>query len=168
MAGMPTSQSTARRLQCPFCATISARGTGLSSHVRSQHPREYAKWNKNPNKLVDAAGAASATARSGKNSRARTVTPVSVDVAADAVRASNAEPTGNSTPLSIEHRHKDGKGTEARNLVQKAYEQLSARKESIEAELARIDALQSEHAAVTAQVAALREAMTAFGEEQKQ
>ena len=165
---MSTSQSTVRRLQCPFCATISTRGTGLSSHIRSQHPREYGKWNKNPNKLVDAAAAAFTAKPSGKTSRTRAVAPVSVDVAAEATRASNVESAGKPTPIAIEHRHPDGEDIEARNLVWKAYEQLSARKHSIEAELARIEALRSEHAAVTAQVAALDEAMTAFGHERKQ
>ena len=64
--------------------------------------------------------------------------------------------------------HADREGNEARNLVRKAYEQLSARKRSIEAELASIDALRSEHETVTAQVAALEEAMTAFVNERKQ
>jgi hypothetical protein len=51
---------------------------------------------------------------------------------------------------------------EALTLLQRAYEQLSTRKQSIEAELARIDGLRGEHEAVTAQVAALDQAMKAF------
>jgi hypothetical protein len=72
------------------------------------------------------------------------------------------------TRMAIEQRHRDGKNSEAGDLVRKAYEQLSARKRTIEAELARIDALRSEHETVTAQVAALDEAMTAFGDERNQ
>jgi hypothetical protein len=41
-------------------------------------------------------------------------------------------------------------------------EQISTRKQSIESELARIEGLRGEHEAVTAQVAALDQAMKAF------
>ena len=47
-------------------------------------------------------------------------------------------------------------------MLQSAFEQLSTRKQSIEAELARIEGLRSEHEAVSAQVAALDLAMKAF------
>src|SRR5580692_6366164 len=56
---MPGHKLKPQKLQCPFCSTISTRGTGLSAHVRAQHPREYVKWNKNPNRLLEAAAAAS-------------------------------------------------------------------------------------------------------------
>jgi hypothetical protein len=70
--------------------------------------------------------------------------------------------------MTVEHGHPDGRGNNARDLVHKAYEQLRARKQNIEAELARIEALRSEHAAVTAQVAALDEAMKAFSQQGQQ
>jgi predicted transcriptional regulator len=63
-----------------------------------------------------------------------------------------------------------GGANDAGGLVQKAYDQLKARKETIEAELARIEALRAEHESVAAQVAALDEAMDAFkpqGERQR-
>ena len=47
-------------------------------------------------------------------------------------------------------------------MLQSAFEQLSTRKQSIEADLARIERLRGEHEAVTAQVAALEQAMEAF------
>jgi hypothetical protein len=47
-------------------------------------------------------------------------------------------------------------------LLQKAHEQLSTRKQTIESELARIERLRGEHETVTAQVAALDQAMKAF------
>ena len=47
-------------LQCPFCAMTSTRGTGLSAHIRTQHASQYKKWNRDPNRLVEAAEAASA------------------------------------------------------------------------------------------------------------
>jgi hypothetical protein len=34
-------------LQCPFCPKTSSRGTGLASHIRGSHPRQYSKWKKN-------------------------------------------------------------------------------------------------------------------------
>jgi hypothetical protein len=33
-------------LQCPFCPKTSTRGTGLASHIRGSHPRQYSKWKK--------------------------------------------------------------------------------------------------------------------------
>jgi len=50
----------------------------------------------------------------------------------------------------------------ALTLLQKAYEQLTARKQTIETALARIEGLRGEHEAVTAQVDALDQAMKAF------
>ena len=57
---------------------------------------------------------------------------------------------------------RDKDGNEALSLLQKAYEQLSTRKQTIESELARIEGLGAEHEAVSAQVAALDQAMKAF------
>jgi hypothetical protein len=34
-------------LHCPFCPKTSSRGTGLASHIRGAHPREYPGWTKN-------------------------------------------------------------------------------------------------------------------------
>jgi hypothetical protein len=36
-----------QQLQCPFCPKTSSRGTGLASHVRGAHPKQYAGWTKN-------------------------------------------------------------------------------------------------------------------------
>jgi hypothetical protein len=56
----------------------------------------------------------------------------------------------------------DKNGNDAFSLLQKAYEQLSTRKQSIESELARVEELRAEHEAVTAQLTALDQAMKAF------
>ena len=45
-------------LQCPFCATTSTRGTGLTAHIRGRHPKEYSRWVKDPNRLQAALKAA--------------------------------------------------------------------------------------------------------------
>src|ERR1043165_5771599 len=55
---MPAHKLRLQKLQCPFCAAISTRGTGLSAHVRARHSKEYGKWNKNPNRLLEAAAVA--------------------------------------------------------------------------------------------------------------
>src|ERR1700758_4310899 len=33
-------------LQCPFCPKTSSRGTGLASHIRGAHPKQYPGWSK--------------------------------------------------------------------------------------------------------------------------
>jgi predicted transcriptional regulator len=74
------------------------------------------------------------------------------------------------SPVDVEPGFRADGANDAGGLVQKAYDQLKARKESIEAELARIEALRAEHESVAAQVAALDEAMNAFkpqGERQR-
>jgi hypothetical protein len=158
---MPTLKARQPKLQCPFCTTISTRGTGLSSHIRSQHPREYGKWNKNPSKLADAAAAALPRKVSAKTSSVDPVQPL-VDVTAKATRGPRAQPSGHVSALAVQQGSRDAGGNDAHRLVQKAYDQLRVRKQRIEVELARIEALRAEHETVTAQVAALDEAMKAF------
>jgi len=151
-----------QKLQCPFCSTVSRRGTGLSSHVRTQHPREYGKWNKNPNRLLEAAAAASPQKEARKNrpvSRVQPSAPVKIREEAAAT-----QPIQEQASVLPAHAPQTGDkdSNEAFSLLQKAYEQLSTRKQSIENELARIEELRGEHEAVTAQVAALDQAMKAF------
>jgi hypothetical protein len=159
---MATAKPRAVKLQCPFCTTISTRGTGLSSHIRSQHPREYEKWTKNPGRIADAAVATSPGIVSGKTSSARRAKPLRVDVTAGTAGRPPAEPSVKVSSPAAKQGARDGGGDDTRRLVQKAYDQLSARKHSIEAELARIEALRAEHEAVTARVAALDQALKAF------
>src|SRR4051794_18731868 len=35
-----------QELQCPFCEKTSSRGTGLASHIRGSHPKQYPGWKK--------------------------------------------------------------------------------------------------------------------------
>ena len=35
-----------QELQCPFCPKTSSRGTGLASHIRGAHPKQYAGWSR--------------------------------------------------------------------------------------------------------------------------
>jgi hypothetical protein len=67
------------------------------------------------------------------------------------------------TPLAAPASHTgENEVPEALPLLQRAYAQLNERKQVIEGELARIEGLRGEHEAVTAQVAALDQAMKAF------
>ena len=151
-----------QKLQCPFCSTVSTRGTGLSAHVRTQHSREYGKWNKNPNRLLEAAAAASPQKEARKNRpvpRVQLSAPVKIREEAAATQPVQEQAIV-LPPTASQKSDKDG--NEAFGLLQKAYEQLSTRKQSIENELARIEELRGEHEAVTTQVAALDQAMKAF------
>ena len=151
-----------QKLQCPFCSIVSTRGTGLSSHVRTQHPREYGKWNKNPNRLLEAAAAASPQKEAKKNrSGPRVERSAPVKIREEAVATQPIQEQAIVLPAPAPQTG-DKNGNEAFSLLQKAYEQLSTRKQSIENELARIEELRGEHEAVAAQVAALDLAMKAF------
>ena len=35
-----------QELQCPFCSKTSSRGTGLASHIRGAHPKQYSGWSR--------------------------------------------------------------------------------------------------------------------------
>ena len=36
-----------QKLKCPFCPKTSSRGTGLASHIRGAHPKQYSGWTRN-------------------------------------------------------------------------------------------------------------------------
>ena len=159
---MATHKLRLQNLQCPFCSAISTRGTGLVAHVRAKHPREYGKWNKNPNRLLEAGAAALPQQEARRNLRlhpVRSSTPVAVAEAALQVPLIQKQPKLSPPPAP---RTGENDVHDSLSLLQKAYEQLSTHKQSIESELARIEGLQGEHKAVTAQVAALDLAMKAF------
>ena len=161
---MPAHKLRPQKLQCPFCPVIATRGTGLSAHVRAKHPRQYGKWNKNPNRLLDAGKGASPQLEVGNDRRSRalpSLAPVKVVEAA----AVPAPPIQEEKPvLSAAHAPLTAESDvhDSLRLLQKAHEQLSMRKQSIETELVRIEELRGEHKAVTAQVAAIELAMKAF------
>ena len=159
---MPAHKLRPQKLQCPFCPAISTRGTGLVAHVRAKHSREYGKWNKNPNRLVEAAAPAPAQPEPGKNRRlhpVRSPAPVEVGEAALPPQPIQEQPLLLTAPAP---QTGDNEVHETLTLLQMAYEQLTTRKQSIENEIARIEGLRGEHEAVTAQVAALDQAMKAF------
>ncbi len=160
---MPAHKLRPQKLQCPFCPVIVTRGTGLSAHVRAKHPRQYGKWNKNPHRLLDADAAASPQQEVRQNRRSHPAPPPApVKIVEAAVLA---PPIQQEKPvLSEAHAPRTGESDlhDSLSLLQKAYEQLSMRKQSIETELARIEGLRGDHEAVTAQAAAIEQAMKAF------
>lgn len=85
---MPVHKLKPQKLQCPFCSTISTRGTGLSSHVRGLHPKEYGKWNKNPTRLLEATLAVSPQAEPRTNQHLHKVKATAKVGLAEAVAAS--------------------------------------------------------------------------------
>ena len=151
---MPAQKLKPQKLQCPHCATISTRGTGLSSHVRTQHPKEYARWNRNPNRLIEAAAAASSV----KGAPAEKHRPPVAAAAPRKVEEAAPPPP----PAAAKSVEPEANGDMAQELLQKAYEQLTARRQNIEADLARIEALRQDQEVVNAQLAALDQAMKAF------
>ena len=135
------------------------RGTGLSAHVRGQHAKKYAKWNKNPNRIIEAA-AASPQEELNSNGRIPSLrSPAPVEIVTAAAGASRQQPRilpngGKQTTQSDVN--------DALAMLQKAHKQLSTRKQMIESELARIEELRGEHESVAKQVAALDDALKAF------
>ena len=99
---LPGHKLKPQKLQCPFCSTISTRGTGLSAHVRGQHAKEYRKWNSNPNRLSEAA-AASAQQEPKTNRRLHAVrSPELTEVRKAAVpaQARQEQPSESAAPAS--------------------------------------------------------------------
>jgi len=163
---MPAPNPKPPKLQCPFCSTISTRGTGLSAHVRAKHPREYGKWNKNPNRLHEAAATAAVSEQAPTTERRMRAagSAARVEVAEAPSKPNREDPIRLAAPTP---QTGDNNADEALALLQQAYEQLSVRKQTIESELARIEALRSEHEEVTTQVAALDVAMKTFQHQPK-
>jgi len=98
---------------------------------------------------------------SGKRSPAEQLESLPSDATTEVTQSSRSE-AKRILSLLTEKKESRNADSDARALVQKAYEQLNARKQSIETELARIEALRAEYDTVTAQVVALDEAMKAF------
>jgi hypothetical protein len=156
---MPANKLKPQKLQCPFCSAISMRGTGLSAHVRGQHAKEYANWNKNPNRMIEAAAASPKQERKASG-RIRSIgSPEPVEIVKAAAGPSRHQ------PRTLPTRGKQTTQSDVNNplvMLQKAHEQLSARKQMIESELVRIEELRGEHETIAKQVAAIDEALKAF------
>ena len=123
---------------CPFCEKTSPRPQGLAAHVRNGHPRQYPKWLKLPTRLVDAQKRAAAPLES-------TTPPVK---SATALLPSPA-PFGADANPALDH-------------LKKAHAELVSRKESIEAQLARMSDLTNELKTVNTQIEALDKTIGVF------
>jgi hypothetical protein len=133
------------------------QGTGLSAHIRARHPKQYKNWNRNADRFVEAANAAAPKAEPKRNLPVRVMLPAPViESHPEPVEKQRAQSPVAMPQLSTAN------GNEALNLLQKAHDQLAARKDSIEAEVARVEALRSEHESVITQLAAIDQALSAF------
>jgi hypothetical protein len=121
---------------CPFCGKRVSRGTALASHIRSAHSQQYAAWRKQGTSPAASVSAVSPTA--------------------DSNQTVEAEP-------STQHIGGASSTLSARNLLAQAYEQLLARKQSIEEQLSRFDDLRKEMETINAQVDSLRSTVDLFG-----
>ena len=155
---MPANKLKPQKLQCPFCSAISVRGTGLSAHIRGQHAKEYANWNKNPNRIIEAAAASPQQERKASGRIRSIASPEPVQI----VKAAGP---GRHQPRTLPGRGNQTTQSDVNHaliMLQKAHEQLSARKQMIESELVRIEELRGEHETIAKQVAAIDEALKAF------
>ena len=125
--------------QCPFCETTSSRPQGLAAHIRYGHAKQYQKWLKDPQRLAQALKTASATPP-GKPLK-RPPTPV---------------------PEPAEPRPAPGADNPTLELLNEAHRQLSARKRTIETELARFDELKKELETIDAQMQSLEQTLSIF------
>ena len=125
---------------CAFCQQTSSRTQGLAAHIRNRHPKQYPKWLKTPSRLADAQ---------------KTVTPVAARPAPKAPAELQAVHTELSSVPAVAP-------NPALDLLKRAHAQLIERKQSIEAELARMADLTKELEAVNAQIQALDKTLGVF------
>jgi hypothetical protein len=123
--------------RCPFCEQTSTRPQGLAAHIRIGHPKQYPKWLKTPTRLSDAKQGAAVP----KAAAPVTDTP-QAGIDAPAPQAGETNP--------------------ALDLLKQAHAQLSHRKQSIEAELARLADLTKELEMVNTQIQALDKTLGVF------
>jgi hypothetical protein len=109
--------------QCPFCSSISARPQGLPIHIRSRHAKQYPKWSKNPLRIQEALRSST------QEMSDQAPEPPVVSEPAAAVLAQASQKTDNQSAI---------------DLLNQAHVQLRARKQAIEAELARLNDLNLE------------------------
>ena len=123
-------------LYCPFCEQTSSRPQGLAAHVRNRHPKYYSKWLKTPTRLEDAKNRSILASKS-----AEQIEPSGRD-------QDPAAPSPSRTPISPPE-------NPTLDLLQQVHGQLLERKQSIEAQLGRLNVLTKELDAVNSQLEAL-------------
>jgi hypothetical protein len=115
----------------------------LAAHIRIRHPKQYPKWLKTPSRIADAQKGAKATGNA-----QQVPEPPAQPQAVDHEAAVSFPPAMELNP--------------ALGLLKKAHSQLIDRKQSIEAELARLTDLTKELETVNTQVQALDKALGVF------
>jgi len=130
-------------LYCPFCEQTSSRPQGLAAHVRNRHPKYYSKWLKTPTRLEDAKNRSVLASKS-----AEQIEP--------SVRGQDsAAPSAGRTPIAAPE-------NPTLELLQRVHGQLLERKQSIEAQLGRLNAFTKELEAVNSQLEALDKTLGLF------
>jgi len=130
-------------LQCPFCEQTSSRSQGLAAHIRNRHPKQYPKWLKTPTRLTDAKRGAVAA-----NDAKKPPEPPAIAKAVHADAPVSSPPAVEANP--------------ALDLLKKAHAQLIERRQSIEAELARLTGLTEELETINTQIQALDKTLGVF------
>jgi hypothetical protein len=130
-----------QELKCPFCPKTSSRGTGLASHIRFAHPKQYRKWAKDPNRLQ-------ATPKLGS--------PDTPNRPASPPRLGQTEPTQTIQTEQI------APGNPTLQLLTDTLSQLQRRKQTVEKELARFDDLRKELEAASAEIESLEKTLGLF------
>src|ERR1700683_3866448 len=134
------SSMTSSDFHCPFCEQTSPRPQGLAAHIRNRHPKQYPKWLKVPTHIEDAQKAGAA--------------PESIE--------QPPEPSTVPSPAAVPTPLPAGVATPALDLLKKAHAELVSRKESIEAELARVSHLTKELEILNTQIQALDQTLGVF------
>src|ERR1017187_6844145 len=133
---MPKSQ-----LRCPFCEQTSTRPQGLAAHVRYRHTKQYPKWLKTPSRLADAQNV---------------ITP------ATKAQTTQLQPVAPAAKGDGEVASVPAAAIQALDLLKKAHAQLVERRQSIQADLARMADLTKELDAVNTQIEALEQTLGVF------
>jgi small-conductance mechanosensitive channel len=129
------------QFQCPFCEQTSPRSQGLAAHIRNRHPKQYPKWLKTPSRLADAQRA---------------------DVAVTAEKPAQEQTVEQPVTSHGETASVPAAANPALDLLKKAHVQLVERKQSIQADLARLADLTKELEAVNTQIEALDKTLGVF------
>ena len=133
-------QMPQQELKCPFCPKTSSRGTGLASHIRSSHAKQYRRWVKDPNRLQPAPKPRSSAVRDQHHIQTL-VQPRS---------------TQTLEPEQI------APGNPTFQLLSDTLSQLQQRKQTVEKELARFDDLRKELEAANAEIESLEKTLGIF------
>jgi hypothetical protein len=149
------------KLYCPFCPSTAARSQGLASHIRGAHPKHYKKWLLTPTRLEDAKNRpVSDSQPAAKSAKAAGKPSVSMVPVAATQHPPKPLPAVHSAGLALAN--EPNSDNPALVLLDQAYAQLMQRKQSIQAEIGRLDGLNKELSAIEQQLEALGHTLKVF------